>query len=213
MQKTFSLTFFITCVGILSSICCYSQPSLDTLTLLTGKVIIGTIKNSIGDAIVVSHLKKPNSSFVIENDRIFSINSNKNEKLFYSKDTSQGNDFTIEEMRYYIYGEQQALKTVKSNGFLATNMIIGIAGGITGSFLSPIPVFVFMTLTGLPKVKLKTKNIVNPAYVEQPTYVMGYKAVVRKKRKVQSLIGGGIGLGVGLGSFFILNSMGYKIIK
>lgn len=213
MLKIVTLSFFITCLGIFSSICCYSQLSADTLTLLNGKVIIGNIKNSLGDAIVINPLKKPKTLLIIDNDRIFSIVTNKKEKLFYTKDSSQGNDFTIEEMRYYIYGEQHALKTVKSNGFLVDNMVVGIAGGLTGSFLSPIPVFAFMAFTGLPKVKVKTKNMANPAYVEQPTYVMGYESVARKKRKLQSLIGGGIGLGIGLGSFFVLNSMGYKIIK
>jgi hypothetical protein len=51
------------------------------------------------------------------------------------------------------------------------------------------------------------------ALLKEDAYIMGYERVARKKRKVRSLLGGGIGLGIGLGTHFILKSTGNELIK
>ena len=87
-------------------------------------------------------------------------------------------------------------------------MALGAGAGFTGSFLCPLVPFAFTALSGLPlpKVKIKKGTVSNPDYLNHQTYLLGYDRVARKKRKISSLIGGGIGLGVGLGTYFILKA-------
>ena len=109
-------------------------------------------------------------------------------------------------MRYFIRGEQDAQKSFKARGAFWSGLLIGAGAGVTGSLLSPIAPFTFAALVGLPKIKIKKKGVSNLEYLKQDAYLMGYERVARKKRKIKSLIGGASGLGIGLGTYFILKA-------
>lgn len=204
MIKTFSV---IGCIlMMLLAKTGFSQNGKDTILLLNGNVVVGTVIDTING---ITSLKNPKDSLkniIIENDRIFSISNPQGESVLYVFDSIIGNEFTIEEMRYFIKGEQDAEKGFKPRCAFWTNMLLGAAGAVTGSFLCPIPPFAFTALSGLPKVKIKHKTVSNMEYLTHDAYIMGYERVARKKRKTHSLAGGGIGIGVGLGTFFILRS-------
>lgn len=188
-----------------------SQNGKDTILLLNGNVVTGTVIDTTNG---ITSLKNPKDSLkniIIENDRIFSISNPQGESVMYAFDSLIGNEFTIDEMRYFIKGEQDAEKGFKARGAFWTNMALGAAGAVTGSFLCPLPPFAFTALSGLPKVKIKHKTVSNMEYLTHDTYIMGYERVARKKRKTGSLLGGGIGIGVGLGTFFILQGTNNEI--
>lgn len=189
----------------------FSQNGKDTILLLNGAVVIGTVMDTLNGVTTIKNPKDSTKNELIENDRIFSITNANGESIMYVYDTIIGNEFTIDEMRYFILGEQDAEKGYKAKGAFWANMLIGAAGGVTGSFLCPIPPFAFTALSGLPRVKIKTSSVSNIDYIKHDTYIMGYERVARKKRKLSSLVGGGIGIGVGIGTFFILKSTNNEI--
>jgi hypothetical protein len=209
MIKRSIIAFATICISIIS----IAQEQKDTLLLLNGTTIISAIVDTTNGVTTIKDLKKPGKNIVIENDRIFSIKNASGEQVLYVYDTILGNEFTEEEMRYYIKGEQDAEKGFKSPGALYGNLALGFASGLTGSFFCPIPPFAFIALSGLPKVKIKHRTVSNIEYLKQDAYIMGYERVARKKRKFQSMIGGGIGLVVGLGTYGVLKSTGNEIIK
>lgn len=182
-----------------------AQNGKDTILLLNGAVMTGTVIDTTNGVTSIKNPKDSTKNIIIENDRIFSITNSRGESVMYMYDTIIGNEFTIEEMRYFILGEQDAEKGYKAKGAFWGNMLLGAAGGVTGSFLSLIPPFGFTALSGLPRVKVKSNTISNVDYIKHDTYIMGYERVARKKRKISSLIGGGIGLGVGIGTSIILD--------
>jgi len=188
-----------------------AQNGKDTLLLLNGAVVIGTVIDTTNGVTAIKNQKDSTKNIIIENDRIFSITTANGESIMYVYDTILGNEFTIDEMRYFILGEQDAEKGFKAKGAFWGNMLLGAAGGVTGSFLCPIPPFAFTALSGLPRVKVKSSSVSNIDYIKHDTYIMGYERVARKKRKIGSLAGGGIGLGIGLGTFFILKSTNNEI--
>lgn len=190
-----------------------AQEGKDTIILLNGNTVVSTVVDTTDGVVTIKNPKKPGKNINIENNRIFSINNNKGENIIYVYDTILGNEFTIDEMRYFIKGEQDAEKGFKARGALYGNMALGLASGATGSFLCPIPPFTFIVFSGLRKVKVKPKTVSNPDYLKEEAYLLGYERVVKKKRKIGSLIGGGIGLGVGLGIAAILKSTGNDLIK
>lgn len=183
-----------------------SQTDNDTILLLNGAVVVTTVIDTTNGTTVFKNPKNPKKTIAIENERIFSISNKKGEFLIYEYDTIVGNEFTIEEMRYFIKGEQDAQKNFKARGAFWTNLLIGAGAGVTGSLLSPIAPFAFSAMVGLPKIKIKKRGVSNIEYLKQDAYLMGYERVGRKKRKIKSLIGGATGLGVGLGTYFILKA-------
>jgi hypothetical protein len=189
----------------------YSQENKDTLLLLNGDAVICSIIDTTNGSVSVKNPKNPKKNIVFENDRIFSIKYPAGEKIVYVYDTVIGNEFTVDEMRYFIYGEQDADHKFKANGCLAIGAAVGLLSGITGSFLCPIPPFAFTALSGIPKVKIKHETVSNLVYLTHDPYLMGYERVAKKKRKLKSLIGGGIGLVVGLGTYGVLKSGGNEL--
>jgi hypothetical protein len=190
-----------------------SQDNKDTVTLLNGEVMICTVLDTTNGLTSIKNPKNPKKNIVLENDRIFSIRNSSGESVIYSYDTLIGNEFTVDEMRYFILGEQDADKNFKAKGCLAIGTAVGFLSGITGSFFCPIPPFAFTALSGIPKVKIKQSAVSNPEYLKHDPYLMGFERVAKKKRKLKSLIGGGIGLAAGIGTFIGFKASGNELWK
>jgi hypothetical protein len=186
----------------------FAQENKDTVILLNGDVVICSVIDTTNGLTSIKNPRNPKKNIIVENDRIFSIKNANGESVMYTYDTVIGNEFTIDEMRYFIYGEQDADNKFKANGCLALGIGVGALSGLTGSFFSPIPPFVFTALSGIPKVKIKPSTVSDPEFLKHDSYLMGYERVARKKRKLKSLIGDGIGLVAGLGTFFGLQASG-----
>jgi hypothetical protein len=208
MYKTLS-----TITLLLFSIASFSQTGSDTILLLNGYTIITSNIDTTNGSVSFKNPKKSKKNIVIENDRIFSINNSKGETLIYSYDTIIGNEFTVDEMRYFIHGEQDAQKGFKARGAFWGNLAVGAGAGVTGLFFSPIAPFAFSALVGIPKIKIKKGTVSNLDYLNQPSYLMGYERVARKKRQLRSLVSGGLGLGLGLGASFILKNNNSEVLK
>jgi len=191
----------------------YSQNFNDTILMLNGNIILTNVIESNDSLTRIVNPKKLTKNIIIENDRIFSIKNKTRERIIYEYDSVRGNDLTVDEMRYFILGEQDAQKGFKPRGALIGGIIIGAASGITGSFLSPIPPFAFSSLVGIPRVKVNRRVCSNPDLVHKEAYLLGYERVAIKKRRVQSLVGGGAGLIAGLVSWGILKGNGVEVIK
>ncbi len=124
-----------------------------------------------------------------------------------------GNELSVEEMRYYIAGQQDARKAIKGRGGFWCNMLVSAGAGVTGSFLTPVVPFAVAGLLGLPHVKVKDGTASNPEYLKQDAYLMGYEHEGKRKRKLKAIIGGGIGLIIGLGTSVILKATDNEILK
>ena len=179
-----------------------AQTTFDTLLLVNGDIIIASITDTTKGEVSYKNPKAGRKDLSIENERIFSIKNSKSETVYYKLDSVEGNDLTVDEMRYYIKGEQDAQKGFKARGAFWCNVLIGAASGATGHFLCPIPPFAFTALTGLPQVKIDHSTVSNLEYLKHDTYVMGYERIARGKRRTKSLLGGGIGLVAGLATFW-----------
>jgi hypothetical protein len=203
MLRTFALTLsLLFCLAARTAFCTETN---DTIVLLNGTVLVANVTDTTNGVTTIMNPKDSSKFFVIENDRIFSIKNKNGESVLYVYDTLIGNEFTVDEMRYFIHGEQDAEKGFKAKGAFWGNALIGAASGVTLGFLSPLPPFAFVALTGVPKVKIDHNSVSNIDYIKHDTYLMGYERVARKKRKFASLIGGVAGLAVGIGTSFVLD--------
>ncbi len=180
----------------------YAQQK-DTILLMNGNMVVEKVIDTLIGAVTIFDPQKPTEKLHYEYDEIYCVKYASGFKdYYYTQDTLKGNYFTREEMEYYMYGERDARKGFKARGALIGSGLVGAASGGLGLFFAPIFPFGYMGLSGITKVKIKHSTISNPNYIDHDAYILGYERVSRSKRRIQSLIGGTIGLAVGYGLYF-----------
>jgi hypothetical protein len=183
----------------------FSQQDKDTLFLMNGKVYVSRVLDTLLGGVTIKDEKDTSKQFTIDNDDLFSVKyADGREYFYYSQDTLIGNEFTREEMRYFMLGERDAKKGFKAPGSLFGSMAAGFAGGLSGNILGPILPFGYLGLCGITKVRIRHETISNPYYIDHDPYILGYERQARAKRRIQCLIGGGIGLVAGYATNFVI---------
>lgn len=201
---TFLQTFAVTILLALVSSTGFSQTTgaaKDTVLLMNGEIIVSdVIDTSFYGVKILEQKKNKTKEVIIEGERIFSVKfDNGYEKFVYFQDTTIGNEFTIEETRYFLYGERDAARSFKSPWWPAGNFAVGAASGfILNSYFSFLPPFAFPLASRIPKVRIKHSTVSNLGYLKQDTYILGYERVARKKRVLQSFATGVVGLLAGV---------------
>jgi hypothetical protein len=181
----------------------------DTIYLMNGQIVGETIIDTLLGAVTINHPEKPNKKLHYELEDIYMVLfSSGIKRYYYQQDSTKNNWFTREEMWYYTKGERDARKGFKPLGSMIGCGIAGFVGGATGTFFGPVAPFTYFALVGLPKVKVKSKTVSNPMYIEYDSYVLGYERVARSKRRTHSVITGAIGLALGY-TFYALAHNSY----
>lgn len=134
-------------------------------------------------------------------ESVFSVvDSLKREKIWYFQDTLFGNDFTVDQMRFYIKGEQDARAGYKPiwpmiGGFA------GSAGLVIGLDLEvmaiPIPL-VYAGLMSFPRVHVTKGSLTDPLLEGDDYYAYGYGRAGKGKRVMKCLWSSLAGVAVGL---------------
>ncbi|MFN8229338.1 MAG: hypothetical protein U0V03_00280 [Bacteroidia bacterium] len=170
----------------------------DTIYLMNGNIIGENIIDTLLGAVTINDPAKPEKKLHYELEDIYMVLfSNGIKRYYYQQDSAKNNWFTREEMWYYTKGERDARKGFKPLGSMIGCGIAGFIGGASGTFFGPAAPFAYFAMVGLPKVKVKSKTVSNPMYVEYDSYVLGYERVARTKRRTHSVVTGAIGLALG----------------
>ncbi len=186
----------------LMSLSCFSQ-SKDTILLMNGNIVVEKVIDTVIGAVTVMHPEKAGEKLHFEYDQIYAVKyASGFTDYYYRQDSLLGNYFTRDEMEYYMYGERDARKGFKPRGSLIGAGAVGLVSGGLGIFFAPVFPVGYMGLSGIPKVRIKHSTISNPNYIEHDAYILGYERVARSKRRLQSLLGGAIGLAAGYGLYF-----------
>lgn len=175
-----------------------SSYSQDTLLLLNGKKYAIKVKKVTKDSITFEPIGKEGKEKQIEKTDVFSlISSNGNEVVMYRQDTNAGNNFSEEQMRNYIYGEQDARKNFHAPLMTVVGVITGIGGsaiGLYGLFIPPLAT----TLLSIKAPKVKMKCVSKPELITNDYYTTGYQSIAVRKKIKNGLIGGFISFGLAL---------------
>ncbi len=186
----------------LISLSCFSQ-SKDTVLLMNGNIVVEKVIDTLIGAVTVMHPEKAGEKLHFEYDQIYAVKyASGFTDYYYRQDSLLGNYFTRDEMEYYIYGERDARKGFKPRGSMIGAGAVGLVSGGLGIFFAPVFPVGYMGLSGIPKVRIRHSTISNPNYIEHDAYILGYERVARSKRRLQSLLGGAIGLAAGYGLYF-----------
>ncbi|MGB0402968.1 MAG: hypothetical protein ACPGEG_02655 [Salibacteraceae bacterium] len=140
-------------------------------------------------------------------DRVFSITTSGKEKFYYEVDTSDQEMYSVEEMRYYIFGQQDANLNHKTT--FPIIMAAVVSGSLTflmasdnNAFLLTAPVLGAILGSVVQDNRPKPKNARNPKVLSNPAYVEGYRKTARTKKILNSIksavIAGIVGTTAGL---------------
>lgn len=182
--------FFILTLSLFALNNVYSQ---EKIWLLNGKV--DEVKNIVIDSSqTISFVKKNNKPGIIKKNRVFSIyHTDGKETIIYYQDTSSfSNDLSIEEMRMFVRGEQDAIKNYKSRMATAGGFIIG-AGSTILKYFGPIIPLIYVSALGSFSPKESKIKASDPEWVKDLNYVDGYQKKARSKKVTNALISSAIG--------------------
>lgn len=175
----------------------------DKILLMNGELIQAKV---IGQSTLeVRYLETRKNGSIRERaeptEEVFSVtDSLGRERIWYFYDTVFGNDLTIDQMRWFLKGEQDARKGYKPIwpmiGSFATGagLVIGLNWEMNGLFVPPITAGIMAA----PRVHVTPGSITDPLMEGDEYYATGYARVGRSKRVIRCLVASFVGVGVGL---------------
>ncbi|GAB4381210.1 MAG: hypothetical protein Kow0075_12910 [Salibacteraceae bacterium] len=170
---------------------------------MTGKTIEGVVTDMDSSTLYYHFVKRNGKTKpkTLDLERVFSItDSSGKEVLVYEMDTAIGNYFTVDEMRYYIYGEQDAMNGYRANWtwYAGIPITAGMGFGLSNSVLVFAVPFVYLVGASLPGYNIKASTISHPNYARQPSYILGYERTARTRRLFKALGAAVIGTTIGV---------------
>ena len=175
----------------------------DRILLMNGEEIVGKVlgQSTLEVRYVETSKKGRTRERAEPTEDVFSVTDSLGvERIWYFYDTVFGNDMTLEQMRWFIKGEQDARNGYKPlwpmiEAFaVGAGLTIGFNLEMNAMFIPPITA----AAMALPRVYITKGSITDPAMEGNEYYATGYGRVGKSKRVVRSLIAGFVGVGVGL---------------
>ncbi|MBX2979913.1 MAG: hypothetical protein KF905_11505 [Flavobacteriales bacterium] len=191
-------------LAILSCIVAFAQaPSApDRILLMNGQIIETKVMGQ--SSLEVRYLDTSRSGLIRERSEptssVFSVtDSLGRERIWYFHDTIFGNDLTIEQMRWFIKGEQDARIGYKPvlpvlGGFLlGAGLTTALDLEVNALLLPPL----YAGIMAMPRVHVTFGSVRDPYMEGNEFYALGYAKVGRGKRVVRSLISTAAGVVTG----------------
>lgn len=200
MKQYFLLGFWIF-VGILG----FSQ---DKITMLTGHELDVIITNQTDSLITYEQTKGSKSKVkTVESFRVFSTIKSGKETIYYKRDTLKGNYLSVEDMRFYIWGAQDAMQAFDTKWYLISGAGAGLIGGflLSQSFLVVGVPVVTAVASSVYKVKIKDEYVRDISLLEQPAYKAGFQKNAQNSRFFKTLKGSLAGLALGIAAGYAAN--------
>lgn len=177
----------------------------DSIVLLSGKTIIAK-GVEVGMYSITYH--KPDAKGKqkrINPEQVFSIvHSDGTERIIYQRDSlEQGEDYTIEQMKMFIKGEQDAIKYYRNN----INKIAAFASGAGVSyfgFYGIIGPAIYSTVVGSFSPVMEKQKVSDPSLIKVDEYRDGYERKVRDKKIIQSIFYGLAGFAAGVVTYSVV---------
>ena len=183
-----------------------AQPSLcqDRILLMNGHEFNCTVVSDMTTEIVYEVTKKNGKikRYDVAKEDVFSYTpAGKNEIVLYAQDTIFGNYYTVDGMRIYMMGSNDARNNFKAHhitimGYLLCGGIAFYGGDGYITTLGPPLLFTVGQLIG--KIKIREKYMSDPRVKYNDFYADGFEPGARSTRIKKALIGGFSGAASGV---------------
>lgn len=182
----------------------------DTVLLMNGRILHC---NVIADSGTVFQFELPKKSgkiktHEIHKSEVFSITKRGElEQILYSPDPMIGDIYQVEEMRFYMAGENDARNNFSAwptffVGFALCGTIAYIGG--ESYFLTILPPIAYTVAQLIPRIKIREETISDISYQHNDFYADGYEPPARTRKIVRALQGAYAGAAAGLVTFMLI---------
>lgn len=186
---------------VLPSLAVFGQAK-DRILLMGGQTIEGyVLGQSTLEIRYLAETRKGLRERAEPTEAVFSVTDTLGrERIWYFFDTVFGNDMTVDQMRWFIKGEQDARKGYKPiwpmvGGFVTgAGLTIGLNLEVNSLLIPPL----FAASMALPRVHVTRGSISDPLMEGDEFYAYGYAKVGRTKRVINTLISTAAGVLVGI---------------
>lgn len=193
-------------------------PSEAAILAMSGKTIEGRLMSTEGAELKIEVPKRNRRFFKrkkaklqtlgIHKSEVFSVTfPEAGEWVIYAPDEALGDDLTSDEMRIYIAGQQDATDLYHPRGTVWLGLLVGAGGAIFASgglLLTILPPVAYTAFQLVPFIRIKEHTIRNPEHRFNDVYASGYERVARSKKLLGGLKGSGIGMLVGVATWFLV---------
>lgn len=190
MKRIFYILIFI---GFIKT-----AKSQDTLLLNNGNIVIGKLSQIDSSEVIFEKLGKKNKSNLKYYDRndVFSITTKDSISIIYNPSTNSDFEFSVDDMKYFIIGQQDAKKYYKNNWVCVGGFASGLAGGFLIDFYGTGLLIPAIYATVKSSVPCKLDNIPKEKnkLLEKQEYVMGYKNSASRIRTMKAVKSGLVGV-------------------
>lgn len=187
-------------------------PAEATLLRMSGNEISGSVLSVDGIDIVMETPRKRRKPkrLEIHKSEVFSMTftgQNAGEWVLYAPDPALGDDLSIDEMRIFIAGEQDARRGFKVWPTTLGGFLVGAGSAILadgGLLFTIAPPLAYSAFPLLPVLRIQGASISKPEYKFNEVYALGYERVARPKKLMGAMKGSGLGLLVGIATYFLV---------
>jgi hypothetical protein len=189
-------------VVLLFLLCASGLHAQDRILLMNGQELnVRVLGQSTLEIRFMQEVRDRQRQVAEPTENVFSVtDSTGKETVWYFHDPAFGNDLTVDEMRWFIKGEQDARigyrPTVPVLGgfLLGAGLVIGLDLEVNSLFIPPV----YAGLMAWPRVHVTPGSVRDPLMEGDDHYAAGYSVVGRPKRVVRSLWSTAAGVAVGL---------------
>lgn len=190
MKKIFYILIFI---GLIQTV-----KSQDTLLLNNGNIVIGKLSQIDSSEVIFEKFGKKNKTNLKYYDRneVFSITTKDSISIIYNPSNNSDFEFSVDDMKYYIIGQQDAKKYYKNNWVSVGGFASGLAGGFLIDFYGTgllVPA-IYATVKGAVPCKIDNLPYEKTKLLDKQEYVMGYKNSASKIRTMKAVKSGLLGV-------------------
>lgn len=187
---------------ILSFLMAAPMMAQDTLLTMSGYEIPCNITDMEGFEVKYEITKRNGKvkNRGMHKSEIFAVIDDGVENVLYGPDPILGDDLSVQEMRIFIAGEQDARAFFDTKPTFYVGMVLAGAAAViaNGAFIATFAVPIIYPLIQLaPVIKIKEKYISDPNHRYNEVYAAGFESVARSKKVLAGLKGAAIGALVG----------------
>lgn len=191
--------FILTAILSTAGLYCSGQ---DTLLLMNGKELAVKIMDDSGARIFFEAEKKNGrlKDFDIHKSEIFSVRKGgEEESILYVKDPDIGLELSVEDMRFYMSGQNDARYGFKTWPIAATGFAAGVGAVfyMEGGYSPFLATLIFPLGAQIPYIKIPKSSISNPKHALSEYYVEGYNKTARSKKFIHTFLATFAGVAAG----------------
>jgi hypothetical protein len=186
-------------VFIIRDACCQ-----DTLLLMNGRNLPCKIVEDSG-TVFLTLIKKTSGRIILreihKNDVFSATRHGEGERILYMQDEMLGNIYSVDEMRYYLAGENDARQNFKAWPTFAVGFALCAGVSVWGGdgYITAVgPPILYTLIQLVPKIKIREKTMSHPEYKYNDIYADGYEPPARTRKLSRAMEGAFLGSATGV---------------